>query len=84
MNIEEFRQQNLQPIKSYPLALQALWYDYQGDWHKSSWKKVVSLALYTPVKEYLMITLLTPRENLLKVGQPTPSHFQLYLSDSNW
>ena len=35
MNIEEFRQQNLQQIKSYPLALQALWYDYQGDWHKS-------------------------------------------------
>ena len=35
MNIEEFRQQNLQQIKSYPLALQALWYDYQEDWHKS-------------------------------------------------
>lgn len=35
MNIEEFRKQNPQQIKSYPLALQALWYDYQNDWHKS-------------------------------------------------
>ncbi len=35
MNIEEFRRQNHQQIKSYPLALQALWYDYQEDWHKS-------------------------------------------------
>ncbi len=35
MNIEEFLQQNSQQIKSYPLALQALWYDYQDDWHKS-------------------------------------------------
>ena len=35
MNIEEFRRQNPEQIKSYPLALQALWYDYQDDWHKS-------------------------------------------------
>ena len=35
MNIEEFRQQTLQQIESYPLSLQALWYDYQDDWHKS-------------------------------------------------
>ncbi len=35
MNIEEFRRQNSEQIKSYPLALQALWYDYQDDWHKS-------------------------------------------------
>ena len=35
MNIEEFRRQNHQQIKNYHLALQALWYDYQEDWHKS-------------------------------------------------
>jgi hypothetical protein len=35
MEIEEFRQQNPQQIKGYPLALQALWHDYQGNWHKS-------------------------------------------------
>ena len=35
MKNEEFIQQNSQQIKSYPLALQALWYDYQDDWHKS-------------------------------------------------
>ena len=35
MNIEEFRRQNSEQIKSYPLALQALWYDYQDDWHQS-------------------------------------------------
>lgn len=35
MNIEEFIQQNPQQIKNYPLALQALWYDYQDDWHRS-------------------------------------------------
>ena len=35
MNIEEFRRQNHQQIKSYSLALQALWYDYQEDWYKS-------------------------------------------------
>lgn len=35
MNIEEFKQQNSQQVKKYSLALQALWYDYQDDWHKS-------------------------------------------------
>ena len=35
MSIEEFRQLTQQQIKEYPLALQALWYDYQDDWHKS-------------------------------------------------
>lgn len=35
MNIEEFRQQNIQQIKGYSLALQALWYDYQENWDKS-------------------------------------------------
>ena len=35
MNIEKFVQQNPQQVKSYPLAVQALWYDYQNDWHKS-------------------------------------------------
>ena len=35
MKIEEFVQQKPQQIKSYSLALQALWYDYQGDWHQS-------------------------------------------------
>ncbi len=35
MNIEEFFRLDCQQIKSYPLALQALWYDYQEDWHKS-------------------------------------------------
>ena len=35
MTVEEFRQQNCQQIKNYPLALQALWYDYQDDWHRS-------------------------------------------------
>ena len=35
MNIEEFKQQSPEQIKSYPLAVQALWHDYQGDWNKS-------------------------------------------------
>ena len=35
MNIEEFRQIDSQQIKSYPLALQALWHDYRGDWQSS-------------------------------------------------
>lgn len=35
MKLEEFKQQSLEQIKSYPLALQALWHDYQGDWNKS-------------------------------------------------
>ena len=35
MNLEEFISQNPEQITSYPLALQALWHDYQGDWHKS-------------------------------------------------
>ncbi len=35
MTVEEFIQQNRQQIKNYPLALQALWYDYQDDWHRS-------------------------------------------------
>jgi hypothetical protein len=35
MKIEKFRQQTSEQIKTYPLALQALWYDYQEDWHKS-------------------------------------------------
>ena len=35
MNIEEFIKQDPQTISSYPLALQALWYDYREDWHKS-------------------------------------------------
>ena len=35
MNLEEFIKQNSLQITSYSLALQALWHDYQGDWHKS-------------------------------------------------
>ena len=35
MNIEEFKQLKSQQIKSYSLALQALWHEYQGDWHSS-------------------------------------------------
>ncbi|WP_036482176.1 hypothetical protein [Myxosarcina sp. GI1] len=35
MTIEEFLQLTPQQIKNYPLALQALWYDYQEDWHRS-------------------------------------------------
>ena len=35
MEIEKFLQQNSQQIKDYPLYLQALWHDYQGDWHSS-------------------------------------------------
>lgn len=35
MTIEEFIRQSPQQIKSYSLALQALWYVYQNDWHKS-------------------------------------------------
>ena len=35
MKIEEFKQLNSQQVTSYSLALQALWYDYQGDWHSS-------------------------------------------------
>ena len=34
MKIEEFKRQNSQQIKSCSLALQALWHDYHGDWHK--------------------------------------------------
>ena len=35
MNIEEFKQLNSQQIIHYPLALQALWHDYQDNWHSS-------------------------------------------------
>lgn len=35
MDIEQFKQQDLQQIKNYPLALQALWHDYQENWHQS-------------------------------------------------
>lgn len=35
MSIEEFRQLTQQQIAEYPLALQALWYDYRDDWHRS-------------------------------------------------
>ena len=35
MNIEEFVRLTPEQIEDYPLALQALWYDYQGDWDKS-------------------------------------------------
>ena len=35
MKIEEFKQLNSQQVTSYSLALQALWHDYQGDWHSS-------------------------------------------------
>ncbi len=35
MEIEEFKQLDRQQIISYPLALQALWYDYQNQWHKA-------------------------------------------------
>ena len=35
MSIEEFKQLTQQQIKDYPLPLQALWYDYQEDWHQS-------------------------------------------------
>lgn len=35
MDIEQFKQQELQQIKNYPLALQALWHDYQENWHQS-------------------------------------------------
>lgn len=35
MKIEEFVRQTPQQIKGYSLALQALWYDYQEDWHQS-------------------------------------------------
>ena len=35
MKLEEFIQQNSQQIKSYSLALQALWHDYHDDWHSS-------------------------------------------------
>ena len=35
MKLEEFIQQNSQQIKGYSLALQALWHDYQNDWHSS-------------------------------------------------
>ena len=35
MKLQEFIRQNPQQIKSYSLALQALWHDYQGDWHSS-------------------------------------------------
>lgn len=35
MSIEEFKQLTPQQIAEYPLALQALWYDYRDDWHQS-------------------------------------------------
>ena len=35
MTVEEFVQLTPQQIKGYSLALQALWYDYQEDWHQS-------------------------------------------------
>lgn len=35
MKLEEFKQQNVEQIQNYPLAIQALWHDYQGDWNKS-------------------------------------------------
>ena len=35
MTLEEFKQQNPEQIQSYPLAIQALWHEYQGDWNKS-------------------------------------------------
>ena len=35
MSIEEFLELTQQQVKNYPLALQALWYDYQDDWHQS-------------------------------------------------
>ena len=35
MNIEEFVRQKPEQIKNYPLAIQALWHDYQDDWHES-------------------------------------------------
>ncbi len=35
MTVEEFIRQDRQQIKSYSLALQALWYDYQDDWNRS-------------------------------------------------
>ena len=35
MKLQEFRQQNSQQIKNYSLALQALWHDYQDDWHSA-------------------------------------------------
>ncbi|WP_019504438.1 hypothetical protein [Pleurocapsa sp. PCC 7319] len=35
MSIEEFVELTQQQIKSYPLALKALWFDYHDDWHKS-------------------------------------------------
>lgn len=35
MKIEEFIKQDFPEISSYSLALQALWYDYQENWHQS-------------------------------------------------
>ena len=35
MNIEEFIRLSERQITAYSLALQALWYDYQDNWHKS-------------------------------------------------
>lgn len=35
MKLDEFKQLNSEQIQSYSLAVQALWYDYQGDWNKS-------------------------------------------------
>ena len=35
MKLDEFKQLNLEQIKSYSLAIQALWHDYQDDWSKS-------------------------------------------------
>lgn len=62
MKIEEFIQQNPQQIKSYPLSLQALWHDYQGDWNSShklidhesdKLNSMVSLGDWTWVHAYL-------------------------------
>jgi hypothetical protein len=35
MDIKKFRELTPRQIERYPLALQALWYDYQDDWYKS-------------------------------------------------
>ena len=35
MTVEEFVRQNARQIKNYSLALQALWHDYQDNWHQS-------------------------------------------------
>ncbi|MDJ0596140.1 MAG: hypothetical protein QNJ72_40195 [Pleurocapsa sp. MO_226.B13] len=53
MTVEEFRQQNRQQIKNYPLALQALWYDYQDDWHRSH--KTIDFAAIAIVLGFMPI-----------------------------